>query len=102
MEVEMDVTILARNWGAIAVRGVAAILFGVLTFVVPGLTLAALVLLFGAYALVDGVFNIIAAVRRRAGDPPWWVLLLEGIVGVAAGRSEEHTSELQSQSNLVC
>src|SRR5438552_7852430 len=85
MEVEMDVMILARNWGAIAIRGVAAILFGVLTFVVPGLTLAALVLLFGAYALVDGVFNIIAAVRRRAGDPPWWVLLLEGIVGVAAG-----------------
>jgi len=81
----MEVMILARNWGAIAIRGVAAILFGVLTFVVPGLTLTALVLLFGAYALVDGAFNIIAAVRRRAGDPPWWVLLLEGIVGVAAG-----------------
>src|SRR5438477_672914 len=85
MEVDMEVMILARNWGAIAIRGVAAILFGVLTFVVPGLTLTALVLLFGAYALVDGAFNIIAAVRRRAGDPPWWVLLLEGIVGVAAG-----------------
>lgn len=81
----MEMMILARNWGAIAIRGVAAILFGVLTFVVPGLTLTALVLLFGAYALVDGVFNIIAAVRRRAGDPPWWLLLLEGIVGVAAG-----------------
>jgi uncharacterized membrane protein HdeD (DUF308 family) len=81
----MDVTMLARNWGAIAIRGVVAILFGLLTFVVPGLTLAALVLLFGAYAFVDGIFNIIAAVRRRAGDPPWWMLLLEGIVGVAAG-----------------
>ena len=81
----MEVMILARNWGAIAIRGVAAILFGVLTFVVPGLTLTALVLLFGAYALVDGMFNIIAAVRRRAGDPPWWLLLLEGIVGVTAG-----------------
>ena len=81
----MEVMVLARNWGAIAVRGVAAILFGLLTFAVPALTLAALVLLFGAYALVDGIFNVIAAVRRRAGDPPWWALLVEGIVGIVAG-----------------
>jgi uncharacterized membrane protein HdeD (DUF308 family) len=81
----MEITVLARNWGAIAIRGVAAILFGLLTFVVPGLTLVALVLLFGAYALVDGVFSIIAAVRRRVDDPPWWALLLEGVVGIAAG-----------------
>ena len=64
---------------------VAAILFGLLTLVVPGLTLAALVLLFGAYALVDGIFNIVAAIRRRPDGPPWWALLLEGLVGVAAG-----------------
>jgi uncharacterized membrane protein HdeD (DUF308 family) len=63
--------LLARNWGAIAVRGIAAILFGLLTFAVPALTLAALVLLFGAYALVDGIFNVIAAIRRRAAGPPW-------------------------------
>jgi uncharacterized membrane protein HdeD (DUF308 family) len=88
MEVHMDMTVLARNWGAIAIRGVAAILFGVLTFVVPGLTLAALVLLFGAYAIIDGIFAIVAAVRRTAtgtGTRTWWVLSLEGIVGVAAG-----------------
>jgi uncharacterized membrane protein HdeD (DUF308 family) len=85
MEVDMEAMVLARNWGAIAVRGVAAILFGLLTFAVPGLTLAALVLLFGAYALIDGIFNVIAAVRRRAGAPPWWALLVEGIVGIAAG-----------------
>ena len=82
---EMAIMVLARNWGAIAIRGVAAIIFGLLTFLMPGLTLAALVLLFGAYALVDGVFSIIAAVRRRASDPPWWALLLEGVVGIAAG-----------------
>src|SRR5438477_2123797 len=85
MEIEMELIVLARNWGAIAVRGVAAILFGLLTFLVPGLTLTALVLLFGAYALVDGIFSVVAAVRRRAGDPPWWALLLEGVVGIAAG-----------------
>ena len=81
----MEVRTLARNWGAIAVRGVVAIIFGILCFVVPGITLRVLVLLFGAYALVDGVFDIIAAVRRRTGDEPWWALLLEGIVGIAAG-----------------
>jgi uncharacterized membrane protein HdeD (DUF308 family) len=81
----MDVIVLARNWWAIAIRGVAAILFGLLAFLWPGLTLAALVLLFGAYALVDGIFSIVAAVRRRTGDAPWWALLLEGILGVAAG-----------------
>src|SRR5262249_16143022 len=80
----MDMAVLARNWGAIAIRGVAAILFGLLTFIVPGLTLTALVLLFGAYALVDGIFGIIAAIRRREGDRPWWTLI-EGIVGVVAG-----------------
>ena len=81
----MEVSVLTRNWGAIAVRGVAAILFGILTFVVPGLTLTALVLLFGAFALVDGIFSIVAAVRGRVGDRAWWTLLLEGIVSVAAG-----------------
>ena len=81
----MDMTVLSRNWGAIAIRGVAAILFGILTFVVPGLTLAALVLLFGAYALVDGIFNLIAAIRGRGGVQPWWALVLEGIVSIAAG-----------------
>jgi uncharacterized membrane protein HdeD (DUF308 family) len=85
MEGDMEVRTLARNWGAIAVRGVVAIIFGILCFVVPGITLRTLVLLFGAYALVDGVFDIIAAVRRRTGDEPWWALLLEGIVGIAAG-----------------
>ena len=81
----MELAVLTRNWGAIATRGVAAILFGLLSFALPGLTLAALVLLFGAYALVDGIFNVVAAVRGRGTVQPWWALLLEGIVSIAAG-----------------
>jgi len=83
----MDPTVLTRNWWAIALRGVAAIIFGLLTFVMPGITLAALVLLFGAYAIVDGVFNLVAVARGQAGerDEPRWLLVLEGIVSIAAG-----------------
>jgi uncharacterized membrane protein HdeD (DUF308 family) len=77
--------VLARNWWAVVLRGVAGIVFGILAFVMPVVTLAALVLLFGAYALVDGVFNIVAAVTGRSGARSWWALLLEGLVSVAAG-----------------
>jgi uncharacterized membrane protein HdeD (DUF308 family) len=81
----MDMAMLARNWWVVALRGVVAIIFGLLTFVLPGITLAALVLLFGAYAIVEGIFNVIAAVRARPGAAPWWALLLEGLVSIGAG-----------------
>lgn len=76
---------LARNWWAVALRGVAAITFGILALAMPGVTLAALVLLFGAYAVVDGVFTIVAAASRRTGPSSWWALLLAGLVSIAAG-----------------
>jgi uncharacterized membrane protein HdeD (DUF308 family) len=82
---QFDADTLARNWWAIALRGVAGIVFGILAFVMPGVTLAVLVLLFGAYALVDGIFNIIAAITGHTGAQSWWMLLLEGLVSVAAG-----------------
>jgi uncharacterized membrane protein HdeD (DUF308 family) len=75
---------LARNWWAIALRGVAAVVFGVLALLLPGTTLAALVLLFGAYAILEGVFSLIAAVRGRT-DEPRWLLALQAIVSIAAG-----------------
>jgi len=81
----MNIDSLAKNWWALALRGVAAIVFGALAFVLPGVTLAALILLFGGYALVEGVLNLIAAVRGRGDDQPWWALLLEGLVSIAAG-----------------
>jgi uncharacterized membrane protein HdeD (DUF308 family) len=77
--------VLSRNWWALALRGLAAILFGVLAFVWPGITLWALVLLFGAYMLVDGIFAIVAAVRGAGRETRWWLLLVEGVLGVLAG-----------------
>jgi uncharacterized membrane protein HdeD (DUF308 family) len=76
-------TQLSRNWWLIALRGVAAILFGILAIVWPGVTLTFLVLLFGAYALVDGLLTVFAALTNQAGERRWWVLL-EGLVGIAA------------------
>jgi uncharacterized membrane protein HdeD (DUF308 family) len=77
--------VLARNWWALALRGLFAVLFGLLAFALPGLTLAALVILFGAYSLVDGIFALITAVRAAEAHERWWLFVLEGLAGVAAG-----------------
>jgi uncharacterized membrane protein HdeD (DUF308 family) len=85
MRIEIiDVGTLARNWWALLIRGIAAVLFGALTFVAPRISLVTLVLLFGAYAFADGIFAIVMALRQRGGER-WWILLLEGLLGVAAG-----------------
>jgi uncharacterized membrane protein HdeD (DUF308 family) len=76
---------LAQNWWAIVLRGVCAVLFGVGAFAWPGITLAVLVLLYGAYALVEGVLAVAwALVGRQAGPFPWGVLLA-GLAGMAVG-----------------
>lgn len=77
--------VLTRNWWAMALRGLAAIIFGILCFIWPAITLLALIILFGVYALVDGFFAIIAALKRVGREERWGTLLVEGIVGVAAG-----------------
>ena len=77
--------LLARNWWVLVVRGVLAMLFGVLAFIWPGITLAALVLLFGAYVLVDGLFAIVLAIGGWQERDDRWLLLLEGILGVGIG-----------------
>ena len=76
---------LARNWWALVIRGLIAVGFGVAAFLAPALTLDTLVMVFGAYALVDGVFAIIAALRALARQERWGPLLLEGVIGIAAG-----------------
>ena len=65
-------------------RGVAAVLFGLAALIWPGLTLAVLIILYGAYALVDGVFAIVAGLRAGSGTRTW-LLLAEGALGILAG-----------------
>jgi uncharacterized membrane protein HdeD (DUF308 family) len=76
--------ILAKNWWSLLLRGLVAIIFAVITLISPGITVAAMVLLFGAYALIDGVLSIVGAIRAARSHERWGVLVLEGVAGIAA------------------
>ena len=78
-------TSFAENWSALLARGIVAILFGLLTWIMPGVTLAALVLLFGFYTLVDGVIGFWLAIKGRKENEHWWALLLWAFCSIAVG-----------------
>ncbi|MFH1454123.1 MAG: HdeD family acid-resistance protein [Armatimonadota bacterium] len=80
-----DIQSVAKNWWSLALRGLAAIAFGVIAFAWPGLTVALLVIFFGAFVLVDGVFAIVGSFIFKGGISKWWVLLVEGLIGVVIG-----------------
>ena len=75
---------MAGNWWLAVLRGVAAIIFGILAFAWPGITLLTLVLFWGAFALVDGVLAIIAAIKGGNPMPRWWLAIV-GLAGLVAG-----------------
>jgi uncharacterized membrane protein HdeD (DUF308 family) len=76
------VDILTRNWWMWLIRGIAALIFGILAFIWPVKTIVVIGILFGAYALVDGVFAILAAIQAAETQQRWWPFLIEGIVGI--------------------
>ena len=78
-------SILSRRWWLLLLRGLIAIAFGVVSWVQPGISLASLVLLFGAYSLADGVLNAWTALEGRREHEHWWVLFLEGLLGIGVG-----------------
>src|SRR5690606_10563107 len=109
-----------ERWWAVALRGLVAVIFGVVALVWPNLTLAAIVVLYGVFAIADGATGLVTLLFgfRRVG--PRWFQLLDALLSIAAGliallwpgitslaliwliaawalRSEEHTSELQSR-----
>jgi uncharacterized membrane protein HdeD (DUF308 family) len=77
--------LLRRRWWLVALRGVAAIVFGILAITLPGITLATLVILFGAYAFVDGIFAVLHAIGGGDESESMWLLLLEGLLGIGVG-----------------
>ena len=77
--------LLSRYWWTLVVRGIFAVIFGILAFAWPGLTLVTLVILFGAYAFVDGIFAIVGAIGGWGERDDHWLLLLGGLLGVGVG-----------------
>lgn len=78
-------SLLAKNWWALALRGIFGIIFALIAFFMPGVTLLSLVWVFAAYMLVDGIFGIVAAVRAASASQRWGLLVLEGLVDIAVG-----------------
>ena len=76
---------ITHNWWVILLRGIFAILFGIAAIIWPGPTIEVLVLLFGAYALLDGIFAAIVGIQQYGENERWWVVLLEGIAGIVLG-----------------
>jgi uncharacterized membrane protein HdeD (DUF308 family) len=77
--------ILSRFWWMTLLRGAIAVLFGIMLFVWPQISLASLVLLFGAFSFADGVGSVVTAIGGRQEHESWWVLLLAGLAGIGIG-----------------
>jgi len=76
----------SRNyWLVLLVRGILAILFGIVALVWPGWTILALIYVFGAYALIDGVMAVANSIQDRSASSNWWLLLIRGIIGIIIG-----------------
>ncbi len=76
---------ITQNWWMYALRGLVAVIFGIVALTWPGQTLQALVLVFGAFALVDGTINVFAGLSSAPFFDRWWAVLLVGVAGVVIG-----------------
>jgi uncharacterized membrane protein HdeD (DUF308 family) len=85
MEADTLLKHFGTNWWLVALRGLFAVIFGILALALPAITLLALVILFGAYALADGILALIAGYKMRDSGKPVWPMVVIGILGVAAG-----------------
>lgn len=79
------VNIFSRNWWLLLIRGVVAILFGILLWLQPEISLMAMLLFFGTFALIDGTLGIWTAIAGHKMHEHWWVLFLWGLIGIAVG-----------------
>lgn len=78
---------LSQNWWLVLLRGILAILFGLLAFIWPGITWLTLIIMFGLYAIVDGVIAVGTGLSRTKESSRWWMFLVEGLISIAAGFS---------------
>ena len=92
---------LKRHWWVPVIRGIAAIVFGVIAFTHPVMAIATLVLFFGAWVLIDGIFRILAAIRHRGSDPDWAWQLVIGIIGIIVGLLTFHAPQVTALALVI-
>jgi uncharacterized membrane protein HdeD (DUF308 family) len=97
----MIIETLQRHWWVPVIRGAAGIVFGIIALARPGLALATLVILFGAWLLVDGVFRIVGAMGGRASDPDWGWHLVIGILGIIVGLLTFHSPGITALALVI-
>jgi uncharacterized membrane protein HdeD (DUF308 family) len=97
----MMIETLKRHWWVPVIRGVAAIIFGIIAFVYPGITIATLVLFFGAWVLIDGIFRVVGAIGHRASDPDWGWHIVIGIVGIIVGLLTFHMPQITALALII-
>ena len=97
----MLIETLKRHWWVPVIRGIFAIVFGIIAFVYPGLTIATLVLFFGAWVLIDGIFRIVGAIGHRASDPDWGWQLVIGMLGIVVGLLTFHAPQITALALVI-
>ncbi len=97
----MMIEALKRHWWVPVIRGIAAIVFGIIAFVYPGITVATLVLFFGAWVLIDGIFRVVGAIGHRASDPDWGWHIVIGIVGIIVGLLTFHAPQITALALII-
>jgi uncharacterized membrane protein HdeD (DUF308 family) len=97
----MMIESLKRHWWVPVIRGIAAIVFGIIAFAYPGLTVATLVLFFGAWVLIDGIFRVVGAIGHRASDPDWGWHIVIGIIGIIVGLLTFHAPQITALALVI-
>ena len=97
----MMIETLKRHWWVPVIRGIAAIIFGVIAFTHPVMAIATLVLFFGAWVLIDGIFRLVSAIGHRSSDPDWGWQLVIGIMGIIVGLLTFHAPQVTALALVI-
>src|SRR5690348_7819419 len=97
----MLIETLKRHWWVPVIRGIAAIVFGIIAFTHPAMAAATLVLFFGAWVLIDGIFRVVGAIGHRASDKEWGSDLIIGILGIIVGLLTFHAPGITALALVI-
>jgi uncharacterized membrane protein HdeD (DUF308 family) len=97
----MMIETLKRHWWVPVIRGIAAIIFGVIAFTHPVMAIATLVLFFGAWVLIDGIFRVVGAIGHRASDPDWGWHIVIGVIGIIVGLLTFHAPQITALALVI-